>query len=63
MEKIRQALTKLFDGHRIVFWYDENNELRSDYEALDFPEVEKIELKNNEFGVKYRVLKEKPDQK
>lgn len=63
MENIRQALIKLFDRNRIVFWYDEKNELRSDYEILDLPEVEKIELKNNEFGVKYRVLKEKPDQK
>jgi len=63
MNKIKQALTKIFDRHRIVFWYDAKQELRDDYEALDLPDVEKIELKNNEFGVKYRILREQPDQK
>ena len=31
--------------------------------ALSLPGVEKIELANNEFGVKYRVLREQPEQK
>jgi len=35
--RIAQALTKLFDRHRIVFWYDAKQELRSDYEALELP--------------------------
>ena len=27
-DRIAQALTKLFDRHRIVFWYDTKQELR-----------------------------------
>ena len=61
--RIAQALTKLFDRHRIVFWYDAKQELRDDFEALALPDVEKLTLSNNEFGIKYRVLREQPEQK
>jgi len=61
--RITQALANLFDKQRIVFWYDSRQEFRVDFEALELPEVEKIELLNNEFGVKYRVLREQPEQK
>lgn len=61
--KIQQALCNLFDKQRIVFWYDTRHEFRADFEALSLPGVEKIELANNEFGVKYRVLREQPEQK
>jgi len=63
MNRIEQALTQFFDHHRIVFWYDAKQELRNDFEAVRLPDVEKIELNNNEFGVKYRILREQPDQK
>ncbi len=63
MDKIEQALTTIFKKHRIVFWYDTKKELRSEFEALVLPDVEKIEINNNEFGVKLRVLKKQPDQK
>ncbi len=62
-ERIAQALTKLFDRHRIVFWYDTKRELRDDFEGLQLPGVEKLELANNEFGIKYRILREQPEQK
>jgi len=61
--KIAQALTNLFDKQRIVFWYDNRLEFRANFEALELPGVEKIELGNNEFGVKYRILREQPEQK
>lgn len=61
--RIAQALTKLFERHRIIFWYDAKKELRRDFEALELPGIEKLELANNEFGVKYRLLREKPEQK
>jgi len=63
MDKIAQALARLFDKHRIVFWYDEKQELRGEYESLWLPGVEKIDLVNNEFEVKYHILREKPNQK
>lgn len=62
-ERIAQALTKLFDRRRIVFWYDAKQELREDFEALQLAGVKKIELINNEFGVKHRILREEPEQK
>ncbi|MCP4716215.1 MAG: BREX-1 system phosphatase PglZ type A, partial [Deltaproteobacteria bacterium] len=61
--KIEQALQRLFQKHRIIFWYDEKKELRAEYEALALPDVEKIELKNNEYGVKYRILRAELKQK
>lgn len=62
-DRIAQALTKLFDRHRIVFWYDAKQELRDDFEALQLPGIEKLELINNEYGIKYRLLREQPNNK
>lgn len=61
--RIAQALTKLFDRHRIVFWYDAKQELRDAFEELQLAGVEKEELLNNEYGIKYKLLREQPDQK
>jgi len=61
--KIKQALKRLFEKHRIIFWYDSKHELREDYEGLELEDVEKIELKNNEFGIKHYILREKVDTK
>ena len=62
-QEIAQALTKLFDKHRIIFWYDSKQELRQEFESLTLDKIEKIELTNNEFGIKYRILREQPKQK
>ena len=62
-ERIQQALSKLFECHRIVFWYDAKRELRSDFESLELAGIHKIELTNNEFGVKHRILREEPENK
>ena len=61
--KIIQALNNLFDKQRIVFWYDTRLEFRADFDTLELPDVEKIELANNELSVKYRLLREQPEQK
>ena len=59
-----QALTRLFDHrHRIVFWYDEKHELRDEFEGLSLPGEEEVELTNNEYGIKYRILLEQPEHK
>lgn len=63
MNKIAQSLTKLFDKHRIVFWYDNKQELRQEFEALTLKDIEKIELTNNEFGIKHRILRKEPKAK
>ena len=38
--KIGQSLTRLFEKHRIVFWYDTKYELHADYATLDLPNGE-----------------------
>ena len=62
-QQINYALSRLFDKHRIVFWYDTKQELRSDFEAVSIPDVEKLEIANNEYGLKHRILREAPEQK
>lgn len=62
-QRIANALTKLFDRHRIVFWYDAKHELRDDFESVSLPDVEKLEINNNQYGLKYKVLREQPEQK
>jgi uncharacterized protein (TIGR02687 family) len=59
---ISQALTQLFERHRIIFWYDAKQELRNEFEAIALPGVEKLELTGNEYGIKYRILREQPEQ-
>lgn len=63
MDKIEQLLQKLFEEKRIIFWYDAEQRWRETYAALTLPDVEKIELGRNLFGVKYRLLRQQPDQK
>lgn len=61
--QIQDALRKRFDKHRIIFWYDTHHEFRKEFEHLALPEVEKVEITNNEFALKYRLLREQPRQK
>ena len=60
--RIQQALSRLFEKHRIIFWYDEKKELRADYDSIELTGIEKVEIADNEFGLKYRVLREQPKQ-
>lgn len=62
--RIQNALEKKFAQHRIIFWYDE--ELigwQEEYAAIQLADVTKIEVKNNEFGVKHRIAREHPEAK
>ncbi len=63
MTRLAQPLLQLFGKYRIVFWYDEKNELRHEFDAVTLPDIEKIVLENNQFGVKYRILRQEPKQK
>lgn len=68
---ISQAILRLFDKHRIVFWYDSESNLREDFENLSLKSlsvdeessITKLEIKNNEFGIKYTILRENPKQR
>ena len=61
--QIEKALSRLFERSRIVFWYDAKQELRDEFEALTLPCIEKVEIANNAYGLKYRLLREEPDRK
>lgn len=62
-ERIANVLSNMFTKHRIVFWYDAARNLRENYKAVDLPDVIKLEIANNEFGIKYRILRKEPEQK
>ena len=61
--QIKQALDNLFQKHRIVFWYDEKQEFAKDFEALEFDNITKFVIKNNEFYLKHQMLREYKEQK
>ncbi len=61
IEKVKEALKRIFAKHRLVFWYDKDGSMQDIFNQLDI-EAEKIVLDNNEFGVKYRILRQEPDE-
>jgi hypothetical protein len=61
--RIASALGAHFEKYRIVFWYDAKKELRSEFDALSLPDVVKLEIANNEYALKYRILREEYKQK
>ena len=62
-DQVEASLRKLFQEHRVVFWYDKEKELRSEFESLNLSDIEKIEIANNEFGLKYKILRQYPKKK
>ncbi len=60
--KVQAALEKLFQQHRLVFWYDEKAEMTVLFNSLQIVGVEKIVIDNNEFTLKHQLLIEKPTQ-
>lgn len=59
-DRIAASLRQLFEEHRIVFWYDADRDMRAEFDAVDLPGVTKLEIANNEFGLKYRILRQEP---
>lgn len=62
-DRIASALARLFEEHRIVFWPDPTGEMREAYKAVALPGVTRVEVANNEFGLKLRMLRREPDAK
>lgn len=61
-DRITAGLLRLYEdqGHRIVFWYDAGRDLRGAFDAVEIAGVTKVEIANNEFGLKYRMLRQEP---
>ena len=53
---IAQALSKLFERHRVVFWYDPDQKSRDNFEAPSLPEI--AEMKEYEHEVLYLLAAE-----
>src|SRR5690606_24689834 len=49
--------------HRVVFWYDDEEKLREQYDAASLDGIRKVEVEDNEFYVKHLILKEAQDEK
>lgn len=60
--RIELALTRLFERNRIVFWYDEKKEFRDAFKSLSLDGIEKVEINNNEFTLKHRLLRDDTKQ-
>ena len=58
MSSIHDNIDNAFLQHRILFWYDEGEKLKNDFESYHKDDVEKIVVRNNQFFVKHRLLSE-----
>jgi uncharacterized protein (TIGR02687 family) len=56
-EPLHQALDNHFSRHKVIFWYDEGRQQYGHFTSYDTDTVEKVELSGDEFGLKYRILK------
>jgi hypothetical protein len=59
-ERIAKGLAHQFEHHRIVVWSDPTGEMREEFDAAVLPGVVKVRIANNEFGLKYRMLRAEP---
>lgn len=57
MNKIEQRLNTLFQEHRIIIWYDDGGSLKDEFDSINL-DIKKLEINNNEFGIKVKVLYE-----
>jgi uncharacterized protein (TIGR02687 family) len=62
-DRISASLARLFESHRIVFWYDTARDMRAAFDGADLEGVTKLEIANNAFSLKYRMLRQEPQQK
>ena len=62
-DRITASLERLFDEHRIVFWYDAARDMRGEFDALDLAGVTKVEIANNQFGLKHRMMRQETKAK
>ena len=63
LNRISDALKKLFDRHRIVFWYDEGATMYDIFQSLDLEGVSKLEIDGNAFSLKYNMVVANPDSR
>lgn len=60
---LRPHLERSFESHRIVFWHDPEGEYGADLDSLDLAGVQTIQVANDEYAIKHRLLQEEPTGK
>lgn len=65
VETIKNALRRIYEDkdEQIVIWYDEEGSFKERYDELELDGIEKIEVNNNNFWIKYRIYYEAPNNK
>lgn len=59
---LKTNLSKLFDNHRVVFWYDPSSEFSSDLDDMPDGVTLLRASEFNDFALKYEILKRNPDK-
>ncbi len=58
MKRIHDSLERVFEKHRLVFWYDATGEWKETFDAFAAPDVKKLDVLKNEFGTKVRIVRD-----
>ena len=56
MKRIHDSLQRVFQHHRLVFWYDATGEWVETFKAYPDAAVFKLPVAGNEFGTKVRIV-------
>jgi uncharacterized protein (TIGR02687 family) len=57
---VREHLARQLVGQRVVFWNDPAGEYVADLDRIDLPGVSIIQVANDEYGIKNRLLHDEP---
>lgn len=60
---VKPHLERRFHEQRVVFWHDPEGQYASELEGLDLAGVTTLRIGNDEYAIRYRLLKEQPDDK
>ena len=58
MKRIHDSLQRVFQSHRLIFWYDANGEWAEDFNAFVDGGVAKLTVAGNEFSTKVCVVRD-----
>ncbi len=58
MKRIHDSILRVFQRHRLVFWYDATGEWKETFAAFAEGNVAKLTVSGNEFGTKVRVVRD-----
>src|ERR1039457_6062152 len=58
MKRIHDSLQRVFQRHRLVFWYDATGEWAETFKGYPDAAVTKLSVAGNEFGTKVRIVRD-----